>query len=209
MNPTPSCPLWFHGDDESFAQYKEAYYEDFAGILEKPVWRHGDLTEATSTRGFVIHGRSDTTLNQYGVRFGTHMIYQQLKQFGNAIKGATAVNYTVPTDKQQIAVLLLDIDNYADGVPEDLEKKIRTSIRNNEGPNYVPAHIIAVPGTLTTLSGKNAEKVAAKALGGADIGNPNDYGANGAKLIAYLQDAGKALDAHYNQRSEERFKFTG
>ena len=98
------------------------------------------------------------------------MIYQQLEAFGDQINGATAVNYAIPTDKQQVAVLLLARDDYENSVP-NLEKAIRTAIRNNEGPNYVPAHMIAVPGTLTTLSGKNAEKVAAKALQGKPVAN--------------------------------------
>ena len=207
MNPTPSAPLRFHGDDANYTLYKEAYFDHYDGILGKHIWRHGDLTERTPTGGFVIHGRSDTTLNQYGVRFGTHMIYQQLEAFGDQINGATAVNYTIPTDKQQVAVLLLALDDYENGVPEDLEKAIRTAIRNNEGPNYVPAHMIAVPGTLTTLSGKNAEKVAAKALQGKPVANPNDYGENGAFLIDYLHKVGAALHDYYESQSREKFQY--
>ena len=204
MNPTPSAPLRFYGDDDTFSLYKEAYYESYMDILDQPVWRHGDLTESTPSGGFIIHGRSDTTLNQYGVRFGTHVIYKELKQFNDEIKGATAVNYTKPTDKQQVAVLLLHVDNHEDGIPQDLETRIKRSIKENEGPNYVPAHIFAVPGVLTTLSGKNAEKITSKALQGIEIANPNDYGANGTRLIEHLRDIGASLDQSYEIKAQQK-----
>jgi acetoacetyl-CoA synthetase len=71
-NPFPSQPLLFWGD-ETGEQYNNAYFVRFPGI-----WCHGDFAERTKRGGFIIHGRSDATLNPGGVRLGTYDYYTVL-----------------------------------------------------------------------------------------------------------------------------------
>jgi len=71
--PFPSMPLKFWGDD-SGEKYHRAYFTRF-----KNIWHHGDFIERTSNNGFIMRGRSDTTLNPGGVRIGTSEIYQQVE----------------------------------------------------------------------------------------------------------------------------------
>ena len=60
-------------NDEDGSKYKAAYFEDYENI-----WCHGDWIERTEHGGFIIHGRSDATLNPGGVRIGTAEIYRQV-----------------------------------------------------------------------------------------------------------------------------------
>ena len=55
-NPFPSMPLKFWNDKKDI-KFKDAYFNRFNNI-----WHHGDFAEIKKTNGFIIHGRSDTTL---------------------------------------------------------------------------------------------------------------------------------------------------
>ncbi|MDO9216103.1 MAG: acetoacetate--CoA ligase, partial [Lacisediminimonas sp.] len=57
----PSMPIGFWNDADG-AKYRGAYFERFPGV-----WCHGDFAEVTVHDGFIIHGRSDATLNPGGV----------------------------------------------------------------------------------------------------------------------------------------------
>ena len=71
--PFPSLPLGFLGDAGG-ERYRKAYFARFPGV-----WRHGDWMERTASGGYVIHGRSDATLNVRGVRIGTAEIYRPVE----------------------------------------------------------------------------------------------------------------------------------
>ena len=47
----------------------------------KNIWHHGDYAEIKNNGGYIIHGRSDTTLNPGGVRLGTAEIYSEVEKF--------------------------------------------------------------------------------------------------------------------------------
>ena len=71
--PFPSLPLGFLNDDDG-SRYQGTYFDRFPGV-----WCHGDYVEKTGTGGFVIHGRSDATLNVHGVRIGTAEVYRPVE----------------------------------------------------------------------------------------------------------------------------------
>ena len=73
--PFPSMPVKFW-NDENNKKYKSAYFEKY-----KNIWHHGDFAKITKNGGFVIFGRSDTTLNPGGVRLGTAEIYSVVDGF--------------------------------------------------------------------------------------------------------------------------------
>ena len=74
-NPFPSMPLKFW-NDKNDVKFKKAYFNRY-----KNTWHHGDYAERKNTDGFIIHGRSDTTLNPGGVRLGTAEIYSEVEKF--------------------------------------------------------------------------------------------------------------------------------
>ncbi|MCX7898849.1 MAG: acetoacetate--CoA ligase, partial [Methylocystis sp.] len=67
--PFPSMPVGFWNDADG-KKYFDAYFSKYPGV-----WRHGDYATQTENGGFIIHGRSDATLNPQGVRIGTADIY--------------------------------------------------------------------------------------------------------------------------------------
>jgi acetoacetyl-CoA synthetase len=71
--PMPSMPLCFWNDRDN-RRYRESYFEVFPGT-----WRHGDYLKINSRGGCYIYGRSDSTLNRFGVRIGTAEIYRAVE----------------------------------------------------------------------------------------------------------------------------------
>ena len=63
--PMPSMPVFFW-NDKSGARYHDSYFDVFAGC-----WRHGDWIEFSERGTAVIYGRSDSTINRFGIRMGT------------------------------------------------------------------------------------------------------------------------------------------
>src|SRR5690606_29527805 len=79
--PMPSMPLFFWGDDDG-RRYFESYFDTFPGPPN--VWRHGDwlkLVERPDSVTGVIFGRSDSTINRYGIRMGTSELYRVVEEF--------------------------------------------------------------------------------------------------------------------------------
>lgn len=77
----PSMPLGFWGDDDQ-SKIKRSYYEKFRGL-----WCHGDWVTITQQGGVIISGRSDATLNKFGIRIGTAEIYRSLQRISNITDG--------------------------------------------------------------------------------------------------------------------------
>ncbi|MFN4099608.1 MAG: acetoacetate--CoA ligase, partial [Pararhodobacter sp.] len=71
--PMPSMPLYFWGD-EDFARYTDSYFDMYPGI-----WRHGDRVRFNERGGSYVLGRSDATLNRFGVRIGSAEIYRTME----------------------------------------------------------------------------------------------------------------------------------
>ncbi len=142
-----SMPVMFWGDGDG-SRYTEAYFSRFPGL-----WAHGDFVEKCPSGGFVIHGRSDTTLNPGGVRIGTAEIYRQVETIA-AVEEALAVGQDVDGDQRVILFVKLRAGATLDA---DLEKTIRTAIRTGASPRHVPARIIAIAAIPRTRSGKISE----------------------------------------------------
>lgn len=142
-----SMPVAFWHDDDG-QRYHDAYFARFEGI-----WAHGDFVEKRRSGGYIIHGRSDTTLNPGGVRIGTAEIYRQVETVDSVLE-ALAVGQTVAGDQRVILFVRL-----RDGVVLDdaLQKLIKARIRAGATPRHVPAMIVAVPDIPRTRSGKISE----------------------------------------------------
>ncbi|WP_445680172.1 acetoacetate--CoA ligase [Radicibacter daui] len=169
-----SMPVAFWGDRDG-SRYNAAYFERFPGI-----WAHGDFVEACPEGGFVIQGRSDTTLNPGGVRIGTAEIYRQVESVPEVLE-AVAVGQDWRGDQRVILFVKMKPGAALD---EALEKLIRERIRTGATPRHVPARIIPVAEIPRTRSGKISEVAVRDAIHGRTIANDTAL-ANPECLAAY------------------------
>jgi acetoacetyl-CoA synthetase len=173
-NAHVSMPLGFWGDEDG-SRYRAAYFERFPGL-----WAHGDFAEERDSGGFVIHGRSDTTLNPGGVRIGTAEIYRQVEAIPEVLE-AVAVGQDWQGD-QRVVLFVRLVDGAA--LDDELERLIRARIRAGATPRHVPARIIAVAEIPRTRSGKISEIAVRDTIHGRPIGNDTAL-ANPESLAAY------------------------
>jgi acetoacetyl-CoA synthetase len=145
-SPFPTVPLGIW-KDQSGQRFKDAYFHRWENI-----WVHGDLVSRTPEGGYVVHGRSDATLNVGGVRIGTGEIYTSLNSLTD-ISGALA--FTQPWNGDERIVLLVVAPKITD--QESYIKEIRSEIRSKCSPRHMPAEVIFVSDLPRTFNGKLAE----------------------------------------------------
>jgi len=160
-NPFPSMPLKFWNDKQD-KKYKEAYFNRFPNI-----WHHGDFAEIKKTSGFIIHGRSDTTLNPGGVRLGTAEIYSQVEKF-KEIKESIVIGQSWDNDVRIVLFIVMS-KNYS--LTAELSNKIKLQIKKNASPRHVPSKIIVVKDIPRTKSGKIVELAVKSKIEGSQIKN--------------------------------------
>ena len=160
-SPFPSMPLKFWNDKHD-VKFKDAYFNKFLNI-----WHHGDYIERKKSGGFIIYGRSDTTLNPGGVRLGTAEIYSEVEKFME-IKESIVIGQTWDNDIRIILFIVLN-PNYE--LNEELFIKIKKKIRKNASPRHVPDKVIAVNDIPRTKNGKIVELAVKNIIEGNIIKN--------------------------------------
>ena len=156
----PSMPLRFW-DDEGDRRYRESYFEQFPGV-----WRHGDFFRINARGNCFVLGRSDATLNRYGVRIGTAEIYRTLALL-DEVEDSLIVNLDLP-DGGFFMPLFVKL---APGIVLDqgLEARIRETLRREYTPRHVPDRIYQVPAIPSTLTGKKMEVPVRRLLMGVPV----------------------------------------
>jgi acetoacetyl-CoA synthetase len=153
-NAFPSVPLYFWDDPER-NKYHSAYFERFANV-----WTHGDFVEVTADGGYVMHGRSDATLNAGGVRIGTAEIYRITEELAEIVESlAIAQNWEGDTR----VVLFVKLSDGA-LLSENLINQIKSALKQKASPRHVPALILQAPDFPRTKSNKLAEIAVANAI---------------------------------------------
>jgi len=160
-NPFPSMPIKFWNDKNN-KKFEKAYFQRF-----KNIWHHGDYAEFKNSGGYIIYGRSDTTLNPGGVRLGTAEIYSEVEKF-KEIKESIVVGQFWDND---IRIVLFVILNKGYNLNSDLIIKIKKQIRINASPRHVPAKIISVSDIPRTKNGKIVELAVKNTIEGNKIKN--------------------------------------
>ncbi|WP_440925960.1 acetoacetate--CoA ligase [Candidatus Pelagibacter sp.] len=160
-NPFPSMPLKFWNDKNDI-RFKSAYFNRF-----KNIWHHGDYAEIKNSGGYIIHGRSDTTLNPGGVRLGTAEIYSEVEKF-KEIKESIVVGQSWDNDVRIVLFIVMS-KNYS--LTAELINKIRLKIKKNASPRHVPSKIIVVKDIPRTKSGKIVELAVKSKIEGNQIKN--------------------------------------
>ena len=160
-NPFPSMPLKFWNDKNDI-KFKSAYFNRF-----KNIWHHGDYAEIKNSGGYIIHGRSDTTLNPGGVRLGTAEIYSEVEKF-KEIKESIVVGQSWDNDVRIVLFIVMS-KNYS--LTAELINKIKLQIKKNASPRHVPSKIIVVKDIPRTKSGKIVELAVKSKIEGSQIKN--------------------------------------
>ena len=160
-NPFPSMPLKFW-NDKNDKKFKEAYFNRYSNI-----WHHGDYAEIKQSGGFIIYGRSDTTLNPGGVRLGTAEIYSEVDKF-KEISESIVVGQSWDNDVRIVLFIVMNKNFY---LTEDLLKKMKLQIKKNASPRHVPSKVIVVEDIPRTKSGKIVELAVKNTIEGNNIKN--------------------------------------
>ena len=158
--PMPSMPLYFWGDDGGH-RYHDSYFDTFPGV-----WRHGDFFEVNERGGCFIRGRSDSTLNRYGVRIGTAEIYRSIEAL-EEIDDSIVVNLDLPSGRFFMPMFV----KLASGCELDsaLVAKIAQCLKTRCSPRHVPDRVYSVDEIPYTLTGKKLEVPVRKILMGFDL----------------------------------------
>ncbi len=157
VQPMPSMPLFMWGDDD-FSLYHDAYFDTFPGI-----WRHGDFIKINDRGGCYIYGRSDSTLNRFGVRIGSSEIYRTMEGIEEVLD-SLVICVETPDGGYYMPLFVTVRQGYA--LDDALIGKITSRLRRERSPRHVPDEIRAVPDIPYTLSGKKMEIPVRKLLMG-------------------------------------------
>jgi acetoacetyl-CoA synthetase len=159
--PMPSMPVYFWGDKD-WKRYRESYFEVFPGV-----WRHGDWLKITSRGTCVIYGRSDATIKRMGVRMGTSEIYRAVDKVPE-VTDSIAIDTAGGGSEEMVLFVSLKPGASLD---DTLVTKIRSRIKSDLSPRYVPDRVVVVPAVPRTLNGKKLEVPVKRILAGEDPGN--------------------------------------
>jgi acetoacetyl-CoA synthetase len=159
--PFPSMPIGFWNDKDNLI-YKNAYFSKFAGI-----WAHRDFASKTKNGGFLIHGRSDATLNSKGVRIGTAEIYRVVEQIDEIVE-SLAVAKEIEADSKIVLFVVVK-----SGAPftQELKSQINSLLRSKASPRHVPDLILQAPELPKTKSNKLVEIAVADLINGRAVRN--------------------------------------
>lgn len=153
--PFPSMPLYFLGDEDG-SRYRASYFEDYPGV-----WRHGDFIKINSRGGCYIYGRSDATLNRYGVRIGTAEIYGVVESI-SGIEDSLVVCVELPGGEFFMPMFLQLAP--ATRFDDELLSTVQQTLKRQCSPRHVPDRFYVVPEIPYTLTGKKLEVPVRKLL---------------------------------------------
>lgn len=154
--PMPSMPIYFWNDPDG-TRYRESYFTTFPGV-----WLHGDWIKLNPNGSCAIYGRSDSTINRYGVRMGSSEIYQAVEAM-DAVQDSLVVDVAHGGEMVMCLFVVLQKDLTLN---DKLIASIRQNIRKDLSPRHVPDLIVAVPEIPKTLNGKKMEVPVRRILAG-------------------------------------------
>ena len=152
--PFISMPI-FLWNDKDYKKYINSYFSKF-----NQIWNHGDWVTETKKGGIIVHGRSDSTLNRFGVRIGTSEIYSAISDL-DFVEDSLIIHL----DNNKENSLILFVKSF---IEIDFNK-LKSVIRQKCSPRHVPDVIYKIPDIPYTISGKKLEVPIKKILTGENI----------------------------------------
>ena len=201
--PLPCMPPFFWGDKDH-QRYLGSYFDTFPpGQGRKPgggdlpadagsVWRHGDWLKITPEGRAIIYGRSDATINRYGLRMGTSELYSAIEALPEVLDSMVVdLEYLGKESYMPLFVVLRPGLALDDALRARLNGAIRTAL----SPRFVPNEIFQVAEIPRTLSGKKQELPVKKLMLGQPVEKVvnRDAMANPACLDWYIELAKRHL----------------
>ncbi|WEV78733.1 acetoacetate--CoA ligase [Janibacter cremeus] len=177
----PSMPIAFWNDPGG-RRYKEAYFDAFDGL-----WRQGDWATRNAEGGWMIHGRSDATINRGGIRMGS----ADITSIVNTVVGvADSMVLGAELDGGEYYMPLFVVPEAGVDVDAALRDRIVATIREQVSPRYVPDEILAAPSIPRTRTGKILEVPIKRVFQGSDPDAVNrTAAADVASLEWYIEQA--------------------
>ena len=158
--PIPSMPLYFWGD-EGNKRYLSSYFDMYPGV-----WRHGDWLKVLPNGACIIYGRSDATINRYGLRMGTSELYSAVEALPEVLDSMVVdLEYLGRDSYMPLFVVLRD----GEVLDENMKTKINNAIKTALSPRFVPNEIFKVAEIPRTLTGKKQELPIKKLLLGQAV----------------------------------------
>ena len=164
--PMPSMPLHFWGDSDG-SRLRESYFSMYPGY-----WRQGDWIRFTPSGTSIIYGRSDNTINRFGIRMGTAEIYRVVEELPQ-VKDSLVVDLEYlgrPSWMPLFVVLQPGVV-----LDEELVDAIKARIRTKASARHVPDEVVEIAAVPRTLTGKKMELPIRKLLLGVEpaaVANP-------------------------------------
>jgi acetoacetyl-CoA synthetase len=129
-------------------------------------WRHGDWLKINENGGCIIYGRSDATINRYGLRMGTSELYSAVETLPEVLDSMVVdLEYLGRESYMPLFVVLREGVALDDGVRARLNHSIKVAL----SPRFVPNEIYQVAEIPRTLSGKKQELPIKKLLLGQPL----------------------------------------
>lgn len=178
--PMPSMPLYFWNDPEQ-RRYRESYFDTFPGR-----WRHGDWIRFTPRGTAVIYGRSDSTINRFGIRMGTAEIYRVVEDLPE-VRDSLVVDLEYLGRPSFMALFVVLQPGLV--LDDALKGRITNAIRTKASARHVPDAVYPIAEVPRTLTGKKMEVPVRKLLLGAapeKVASP-DAMANPGSLAFFIE----------------------
>ncbi len=146
--PMPSFPLYFWNDKDD-QRYRESYFEMYPGV-----WRHGDWLKITPRGGAIIYGRSDSTINRYGIRMGSAEIYRVVEAVPE-VQDSLVVDLEYLGRESYMPCFVVLKPGFT--LDHALKERIKGRIRTDLSARHVPNDVFVTPEVPRTLNGKKLE----------------------------------------------------
>jgi acetoacetyl-CoA synthetase len=180
-------PLFFWNDPGD-VRYRDSYFSTYPGV-----WRHGDFFKVNARGGCFVYGRSDSTLNRFGVRIGSAEIYRCVERLAEVVD-SLIICLETPNGGYYMPLFV----KLAPGCELDaaLQAKINAQLRGDCSPRHVPDDIHAVPDIPYTLTAKKMEVPIRRILRGEPLDRvlARDAMSNPASIDWYIAFAEAAKE---------------
>lgn len=181
--PMPSMPVKFWNDPER-TRLREAYFDDLPGL-----WRQGDWATKIPGGGYLIHGRSDSTINRGGIRMGSADITTVVDRV-DGVSASMVIGAELRNGEYYMPLFVVPEPGHK--VDDSLRDKIVQAIRTEVSPRYVPDELIEAPAVPRTRTGKLMEVPVKRVFQGGDPAKVNLAAAEDPDVIQWYIDRGTA-----------------
>ena len=196
LTPFPSMPIFFWNDEDG-SRYHDAYFNVFPGV-----WRHGDFIKINDRGGCYIYGRSDSTLNRFGVRIGTAEIYRAVEQMPE-IADSLIVCCELPGGHFFMPLFIKLKPGFT--LDAGLRERINQRLRSDCSPRHVPDRVYAIDQVPYTLTGKKMEIPVRKILTGMPLAKAasRDAMMNPDAIDYFVRFAQESIDYQWRPRESQ------